>query len=387
MRRQLSLIALLAGCAPASSDDPGRLPPHDIQAGDIHIVGTSDSIAEVVDLMPGNDGSVWMLNNAVPFLVQLSSEGTELTAHGVSGGGPGEFSWPSTLVRTPSTGDIHAFDAGVGSLISVDLEDRFNFPRGPSGAFRLNSYEWLWMNNGGRTWLRGVGDSLIFARPTNSGPWMHSFWTSEVVRVATDGSEEVLVSTASIVGDSSSRFGGAQRFLPYPLWAACPDGSLAAYDPNRNLIHRFNSDGEPQGTHDLPAERQERVTVDRVFSTVYPGVIRNRLVQETPERDNFYALVKRDYENRADEFASVFPEYVHLDCAPGSTLWLQLFDTSNGDMGRGPAWLRIAEDGTRGEVRFPVSFRPMRFHEGRIWGVSRDDLDVAYAAWTELPVE
>ena len=106
---------------------------------------------------------------------------------------------------------------------------------------------------------------------------------------------------------------------------------------------------------------------------------------DVPERDEFYLMVKRDYESRADEFSTVFPEYVDLDCTTENTLWLQLFDTTSGQMGRGPVWLRITQGGARGEVRFPASFRPMRFHRDRIWGINRGEFEVDYVAWTEVP--
>ena len=56
-----------------------------------------------------------------------------------------------------------------------------------------------------------------------------------------------------------------------------------------------------------------------------------------------------------------------------------------GGMRGGPAWLRIAPDGETREVRFPERFDPYRFTSGRIWGVLRDELDVASVAWVEDP--
>jgi hypothetical protein len=39
------------------------------------------------------------------------------------------------------------------------------------------------------------------------------------------------------------------------------------------------------------------------------------------------------------------------------------------------------------EVRFPERFDPHRFTEGRVWGVLRDELDVASVAWLPAPPE
>jgi hypothetical protein len=126
------------------------------------------------------------------------------------------------------------------------------------------------------------------------------------------------------------------------------------------------------------------MTAERVFTTVYPGVLRNRLMTDPPERDVLYDAFRRDYTDRATEFAAVFPEYVHLNCSGPATLWLQVFDSVSGQLGRGPRWLRVGANGEIGTVEFPPSFRPMRFHEGRIWGTHTGDFDVEYVAWTEL---
>ena len=87
------------------------------------------------------------------------------------------------------------------------------------------------------------------------------------------------------------------------------------------------------------------------------------------------------------EFAAVFPEYVHLDCADRDTLWLQPFDTEAGGLGRGPRWLHVGLEGDTGSVEFPETFTPLQFHEGRVWGVHIGDFDIEYVAWTELGVQ
>ena len=241
------------------------------------------------------------------------------------------------------------------------------------------------MNNGGRVWIRGSDDGLVFATAAFTSPWILSFWSTEIVRLHWDGRTEPLLSTAAVVGDPSTRFPGARRFLPYPLWAACSDGSLAVYDPNQNTVHRFTASGDSLGSHGLPPERRVAVNADRVFDTVYPGVLRNRLFGDPPERNVLYAMVKHDYERRVEEFSTVFPEYVDMACSGENTLWLQRFDTTSGQMGRGPIWLRMTREGGEGEVRFPNSFRAMRFYRNRIWGINRGEFDVEYVAWAEVP--
>jgi len=382
-----SCLALFGACTYQAPSDSTSLDPLTFTLADLGIVGTSERIAGIVDVMPMEDGSAWVLNDTEPFLFLLSAEGDILRAEGRRGGGPGEFSWPTTFVRDPSTGAVWVYDVTQRHLVRVEEAtaelEVLPLPRDSSGIPRMSSYEYLWMSNGGRVWIRGTPDGFIFARASSAVPWIFSLWSTEVVRLSGDGSLDEVASTEDIVGDPAARFPGARRFLPYPIWSACPDGSLAVYNPNENTIRRLTAEGDSLASQELPPERQVEITSERIFETVYPGVLRNRAWGTPPERDELRQLVRRDYETREDEFSEVFPEYADLDCADGNTLWIQPFDTTSGEMGRGPRWLRITEAGAMGTVHFPPSFRPMRFHEGRIWGVQRDEYDVEHLAWAD----
>ena len=380
-------VLVLAGCGDSTSTDPQALAPVIVDPSAIHVVGTSDALARIEDLIPAADGTVWALNSTEPFLVLFSAQGEELSRQGQRGGGPGEYSWPTTLVRDPATEHIWAYDPGHGTLIRVvageEAEETLAL-RGPSGGMRLNSYEYLWMNNGGRTWIEGTKAGFVFAQPPLNVPWIFGLWSTEVVRLGADGQSELLFATADIVGDPSEPYPGAIRFLPYPIWTSCPDGSFGLYDPTENVLLRFTESGDAQDLQELPPRKRVRIDPNRIFATVYPGVLRNRLIVDPPEPDEMYELAKRDYESRAEEFADVFPEYVHLDCSGGGVLWAQAFDTSSGQMGRGPMWWRVDADGRSREVEFPSTFRPMRFAGDRIWGIHTGEFDVEYVAWTEL---
>lgn len=377
----------LFGCSGDLGSARGDMEDMVVGTGDIHIVGTSELLVRIEDLLPATDGTAWVINSTEPFLVLFSAAGEVLRAEGVSGGGPGEFSWPTTLVEDPTAESVWVYDASLGKLtrIADDLRatETLALAGSTTAGVRLNSYEYLWTNNGGRTWIDRSGGKFVYARPTPGLPWISSFWSTEVVRLTKNGNAETVFSTADIVGDPTGRFGEARRFLPYPIWAACEDGSLAMYDPNANLLRRFGESGDPMRVHTLPPERGVPMSAERVIATVFPGVLRNRLMVNLPDEDVLRELFRRDYENRAAEFAAEFPEYVHFDCAPDNTLWLQLFDSSQGQMGRGPSWIRVTESGETGRVDFPTTFRPMRFRGERVWGIHTGDLDVEYVAWTD----
>ncbi len=389
---RLATVGLGVGLVTASgceSPEAGPPLPIVVAANEIQVLGTSESVTSIVDLMPLDDDSVWILNNADPFLVHLSADGEVVEVQDRRGEGPGELSWPSTLVRDDARGRVWVLDSAYRDLRLVDggedLTESIDLAAGAEEPVHLSSYEWLWMNNGGRIWMRVLDGDVVYARPSFSSPWIYSLWATSVVRVEPQGPAETLVSTFETVGSPETRFPGATRFLPYPLWTVCADGALALYDPNAHVLRRFSPRGDATDVVDLPAERAIPVTTDRIFSAVYPQVLRNRVFTNRPDEDEFYRLVERDYEDRADEFAAVFPEFAHIDCDEAGSIWLQRFDPTSGQMGRGSEWLRISSEGVGRTVEFPDSFRPMRFYGDRVWGISRDEFEVDHAAWTELP--
>jgi hypothetical protein len=67
----------------------------------------------------------------------------------------------------------------------------------------------------------------------------------------------------------------------------------------------------------------------------------------------------------------------HSGCNP--------YDIERGPLEGGVVWLRIASDGSTNEFRLPDGFDPYRFTSKRIWGVQRNEMDVASVAWIALP--
>ena len=69
----------------------------------------------------------------------------------------------------------------------------------------------------------------------------------------------------------------------------------------------------------------------------------------------------------------------------GGSHWIQPIDIDLGELRGGRSWIRITPDGVTREIRFPHRFDPYRFVSGRIWGVQRDEFDVASVAWIQVP--
>ena len=57
----VACLTLLMACSQESFNGT-LLEPLDIDQDDIHIIGTSDALARIQDLMPAADGAVWALN-------------------------------------------------------------------------------------------------------------------------------------------------------------------------------------------------------------------------------------------------------------------------------------------------------------------------------------
>ena len=73
-----------SGCL--GTTDP--LPPVvEVPSSAIRALGSSDLLNRIIDLVPMDDGSVWILNGVDPFFVHLSPEGSVLETAGRAGQG------------------------------------------------------------------------------------------------------------------------------------------------------------------------------------------------------------------------------------------------------------------------------------------------------------
>jgi len=68
-------------------------------------------------------------------------------------------------------------------------------------------------------------------------------------------------------------------------------------------------------------------------------------------------------------------------------MWLRPLDIEVGGLGGGRDWIQVSRDGDVRVVTLPERFDALRFTDSRVWGVQRDELDVAWIAWAELPDE
>jgi hypothetical protein len=239
-----------------------------------------------------------------------------------------------------------------------------------------------------RPWLESESGGLMLARtrPGRAEPFSGlGFWNADIIRVYPDSPApalEVHTPIADLLGDPASRYAGATKFLPYPLWTVCAAGGVILYDPLGNELRRVAGNGPGPATVTLPPERRLDFTFDRYLEMTYRWLQQDFPAAEVPDSVEVRRRLAVEFDQLESQSASVFPEYADLRCTADGTLWLQPFDAASGGFGgRGPDWYRIPVDGSRTLVTLPEAFRPFRFEADRIWGTVQDSLGVASVAW------
>jgi hypothetical protein len=205
------------------------------------------------------------------------------------------------------------------------------------------------------------------------------------------GSVRSLLTLGDVLDDPSAGFVATDGGFPlwYRLWAVCGD-HLRVYDRVRNQLRGFTAAGEEMRPIELPPVRLTEVTPNEFARAVFPlrqaevtGAVGTRLTAE----DSVRVLndMARELNGEPHELAAYLPRYVDFRCASDGTMWVQPIDLRVGGLKGGAAWLRITPQGATREVRFPERFDALRFTSDRVWGVLRDELDVASVAWIEWP--
>lgn len=388
----LTLSACEHGQAPEGAT-PLRLAPSDVR-----ILGSSESIADVRDLEVLPDGSVWLLNSVEPFFVGFDADGNLVGRHGRSGGGPEEFPRPAGLLTGGLNEEAWAFDFVRHAFIRVSEPDgewsRVPIPREeiPPGTVR-----------GGMNLLSPtvrtarLGDELIVPWTTGTMDSGLSAYRIAILRAdlaALDprtGSVREVVALGAVLEDPSVGFVATDGDTPlwYRLWAVCGD-HLRVYDRVRNQLRGFTRSGDEVNPVDLPPVRLTEVTPVEFARAVFPlrqaevtGAVGARLAAQDSVR--LVNQMAQRLNGRPHELAAYLPRYVDFRCSDDGTMWMQPIDLDIGGLKGGPAWLRITPDGAAREVRLPVRFDAFRFTPERIWGIQRDEFDVAAVASIDLP--
>jgi hypothetical protein len=383
------LAAWLSACTEVPRADAGTettAPAAGAEAdADVHVLGTSESLARVVDMVIQDDGTIWVLNQTEPYFIAFDANGVVQRAWGRQGGGPSEFRGPRSLVVGPD-GDVWAFDPGAHGLARVSVEEsepkRIAFPRDSLPPNRLVAMEYLGLPEG-PLWLGAAAGRFVLGRSQPARDVGRPLYGSEIVSIGDTGAPSVVLALGDHMPGPPPEFANAALFVPNPLWDVCPEGVLALYDPVQNTVRRLTLDGtETTAAVPLPAAKRLEVTPDRVFGLMYRFMTAMMPADERPDSAFMHAAFEAEFSEASAEMSPVFPEYANIQCTADATIWLQPFNV-DGSLGRGPLWLRISGDEVR-ELRLPERFEPFRFVPGRVYGVTLDELDIPSIAWVEI---
>jgi hypothetical protein len=245
-----------------------------------------------------------------------------------------------------------------------------------------------------------LGDEVILPRrrTTDALP-AERFWTSffHADLVALDpgtGRVRTVVELPEVFGDLESRFAAVSAgFPPFPfwyrLWAVCGD-EIRVHAFGHSQLRGFASDGSERDPIPLPPPFTE-ATPRQFVRAVFDLVAAERAGAATSNVGSMSAAdsarliqgaVAR-LEGTPEQYAAVLPQYVDFHCDEEGTMWLRPMDLEAGGMAGSATWLRIRRNGGVREVTFPERFDPYTFADGRVWGVVRDELDVASVGWMD----
>ena len=383
----------ILACGGGANQGGGEMRVEQLPDDMLEVIGTSDMISHIADATTASDGTIWILNSAEPYFIQIASDGSVRRSWGRRGGGPSEFRNPNALVTDSESGNVWVYDRGHHAMLRVDGDEdvlqTIAVPRDAILPGLIASTENAGSGSGGRVWLRDASRGVLFAVGKRGASPFTRLWSADIIRLQPDGSTSVAFAVSDRVGDPATRFGeGATEFLPYPLWAVCNDGSGAVYSPLRNSVIRYTTDDVVSDSIALPPEQALEITMDRIFRMAYSFVREQTPGGQAPDSAMMYAQLQAQWGEMQAQAAHVFPEYADLHCAGSGVLWIQRFDPDQGKMGRGPIWYRLESPGPAAAAfHFPEAFQPLRFEGNVVLGILRDELDIEHVARLRLPTE
>ena len=392
-----AFTALAAACGGTDAENGSPAGPLRLASTDVHVLGSSPAIAVVRDLDVAPDGSVWLLNSVEPLFVGFDSTGATIGAHGTPGGGPEEFRLPVGFTSGGFGGETWVVDFIRHSLIRVssphDPWEELRLPRDsvPPGSLMggmdlLIPHLRAELLDGGvilpRT-DRSEEAGIVSLRLAALRADLMSFDPDE-------GTARRVVSLDEVLEDPRPSFVATDGGFPlwYRLWTVCGD-EIRVYDRVRNELRGFDRGGMEIDPVALPPTFDEVTPTEfaRAIFTIRQAEVMGEVGPRMSAGDSIRMI--REIADRVEgsprELAAYLPRFVDLDCADDGTIWIRPLDLDVGGMNGGPVWIRISPGLAGQDVHLPPRFDAFRFTADRIWGVQRDELDVASVAWIDVP--
>ena len=325
------------------------------------------NLFRVSDVMRLDDGRIVIANGGTREVRVFAADGTHERTVGGPGQGPGEFRYPSALLRRDEGGfsvvdfmSLEHFDA-EGDHVALDAFDRdawmeLTRPLGPSeGGLPLGD---------GRVLAPIYGSGFSSQGEPRPGPPYRPDITMALIDPAV-GSVDTIAAIGGIlqqfvdVGPRVMPIVGP--YAPSGRWFTGLDGSVVVYDGATAEVHRIL----PDGTHRIlrwPAE-PEPITDEEIEAWKERQRSASWAQDQLPQLERGWAEM-----DRPTAKAVVSGAHPSLDGSTWVRTGLSFYEA------RGPvAWQVFTPDGTwLGPVELPGDFRPFEITDEYVLGVERD---------------
>jgi len=348
------------------------------------------SLTEIQDVAVDVSGEVWALQRTgTPHLFVYSAEGGLHDSFGTTGPERNQLRNPYALLPTDESNfPMAVWDAG-NRRISV-----FN-PYGRASVVDVNRsrgqvYAEIENHSYGKPLqMERFGDGYLLMDHSDGLHVTADYLRSELLRINQSGGIiDTLVDFQTEFADSLAVLGREVNYLtPIPLWATCPDGEMGLLDPFTRTLRWYGADGTVSGTEALPIPVRELTDEEK------EAFLKNRFELEWRERypqDPDSTIIANSIEDfmlrHWDQFSTNAPPAVAMMCRGDREVWLQEFSTEYHALGFGLRWLvHTPQSVSRVYVQFPEEFRPIRFADGKVYGVATADQGVEVVAYVSVP--
>ncbi len=328
--------------------------------------GTDAMFGQIISVDVDDAGRVYVADQQARKVSVFGEDGALVSSFGQAGSGPGEIG-PMFMGMFERGGEVWTIDPASQGIQRFSVDGEF------LGATPFNIMQGVPIR------MDEVGNSVI-AQRRSMGTDGASMGTEgdPVTTVGAETTDTIMVLPA---GETISMQGGMPEFsffAPEPLWDAADDGSTVQ---GINDSYRFE-------IRDADGSLTRIVSRDVEGQPVTPGVeravldlMRDQMTQAGAPAEMLQPILEQA------TFAETFPPVAQVLLEANGHLWVQrtsdLSDFADDedidiqDLGA-PRWDVFDPDGVfLGQIELPGAFQPLRMIDGVLWGLDRDDLDVA----------
>ncbi len=373
----LSLLAIGCGTDAANFDTGPRI----VEMSEIQVPAAGPQFVAVRDMAVG-EGTVWILDNAEPFLTRVSVTDGGSRQFGRRGEGPGELRSPQAVQTVAGledmdggTGDgIWVWDIGNHRVSTFDADGTFrdSEPLDENGPIRARS-DIRTVSYIDPFRVRSSGGDVLFASTPERIDRTSDVGKSSLQR--TDPSLAPGATLVQLADHMAAEPGQVLEWVSVPLWDVC-DGTVVLWSPAASRVVWLDMDGTEVAS--APVELDPGPVTTQDMEAYLRWMARLELGPDFESAGiDFAAMAQAS----GEQFASQRPVATDIRCEAGGAAWLRLFDTSVDPVGRGQSWLRVSGQGESRRYTFPSQFVPMVFTADGAYGALEVPEGYQQLAW------